>query len=675
LRSRHNLMDGRIKKLFTPITINSLNLKNRLMMAPMGLGYTQDSQVNDRIVDFFTARAKGGVGLIDVGACRIHELAGGPLFIGIDDDLYIPGLKRLADAVHPYGTKIIAQLYHPGSSVIGLPEGKQAISSSAVRSGFTGIVPRPLLEEEIPRVQRLYVEAAIRAQKAGWDGVDVIGAAGYLISQFLSPIRNLRKDRYGGSLENRMRFALEIVDRIRGEMGRDFPLFFKMAANEFMEGGNGLSEGKIFARELERTGVDCIITAGGWHETRIPQLPMSVPNGTWLYLASEIKKVVGIPVVACNQIRDYWMAEQVLRDGIADMVGMGRPLLADPELPNKTKSDRSTEINTCISCLQGCFGTPHKPHSVGCLVNPRTGRETHAKIVPTSRAKTVMVVGGGPAGMMAALTAAEKGHRVSLYEKRSALGGQLPMVAAPEDRRQFNRFKEYLTGQIRQKDIHVRLDTAVTPDDILASRPDAVIVATGAKIEAPSIPGVDLPHVCNAWDVLRDVVDVGEKIVVIGGGATGCETALHLAAKGCLSPEALHYLFLNDAEDVDTLKALVCRGVKQVTLIEMLPKIGRDIHMATRWSIINTLKRRGVRIIAGAEVTSIDKETVAIIRDGKAEAVDCDSVVLATGVSSDDTISDSIKDRIEEVYVIGDALEPRQVLDAVHEGFKVAGKL
>ncbi len=663
--------------LFSPITINGMTVRNRLFMAPMGLAYTNDSHINRRIIDFFAERAKGGVGLIDVGACRIHELAGGPVFIGLDDDAFIPGLKALTAEVHKHGAKIIPQLYHPGSSIhaVMMP-GKQPISSSPVRSPFSGQMPRPLSLDEIPGLQQSYVDAALRAKKAGFDGIDIIGAAGYLISQFLSPIRNLREDRYGGSFENRLRFALEIVEQTRAAVGKDFPIFFKMAVIEFMIGGHGLKEGQAVARELENAGVDGLIAAGGWHETRVPQIARCVPENTWLYLARKLKDVVRIPVITCNQIRDPRVAEEILQDGIADMVGMGRPFLADPHYANKAKEGRFSDINHCVSCLQGCFGTEDPLGGVTCLVNPGVGREYEIEIKPVERSKKVMIIGGGPAGLEAARILSLRGHEVSLHEQHGILGGQLPIAAAPRGREPFQRFANYLATQVEKQGVKVFLNSRMSVDEIVGARPDAVVLATGAVPVRPAIPGVDLPHVHQAWDVLMGRVPLGQKIVVVGGGPTGCEVALFLAEKGTLSPEALHYLFLQQAEDLETLRDLLTRGTKQVTLVEMLPKIGRGIGSATRWTVLSDLKRYGVRTITQATLKAIHKTDVLILREGVEERLPCDTVVLALGVQPQNQWEEQIRDRgIREVYVIGDAQKPRKALEAVREGFDVGMKI
>ena len=408
--------------LFSPIKINSMTLKNRIVMTAMHLGYTPKGEVTDRLIDFYTTRAKGGVGLVIVGGCPVDEYGGMPSMIAIHDDSCIAGLERLTSAVKSRGAKIAAQLYQAGrythSSMIG---GRKPFSSSAVRSKLTGETPRALELEEIPGVQDSFAEAALRAKRAGFDAVEVLGSAGYLISQFLSPITNLREDEYGGPLENRMRFGLEIIQKVRKAVGPEYPLFVRVAGNDFMEGGNTNREARLFAIEAEKAGVDLFNVTGGWHETRVPQLTMCVPRQGYVYLAQGIKSVVSVPVLASNRINDPHAGEEILRSGSADLVTMARGLLADPDLPNKAREGKSRLIYHCVACNQGCFDEIFSLRPATCLVNPVAGREGEVFVEPAKKAKRVLVIGGGVAGMKAACVAAERGHTVSLVEQTDRL--------------------------------------------------------------------------------------------------------------------------------------------------------------------------------------------------------------------------------------------------------------
>ena len=357
--------------LFSPITIRSMSLRNRIVMTAMHLGYTPASEVTDRLIAFYRARASGGAGLIIVGGCVIDEFGGMLGMIGIRDDCFIPGLEKLTAAVKGEGAGIAAQLYQAGrythSVMIG---GRKPFSSSAVRSRLTGETPRALELEEIPGVQDAFASAALRAKKAGFDAVEVLGSAGYLISQFLSPITNLREDRYGGPLENRMRFGLEVVEKVRRAVGPDYPILMRLAGNDFMPGSHTNREARIFAAEAEKAGIDLFNVTGGWHETRVPQLSTFVPRSAYVYLAQGVKSAVSVPVIASNRINDPQLAEDILREGQADLVTMARGLIADPELPNKAREGRTEEICRCIACNQGCFDSIFNLRSVTCLVNP-----------------------------------------------------------------------------------------------------------------------------------------------------------------------------------------------------------------------------------------------------------------------------------------------------------------
>jgi 2,4-dienoyl-CoA reductase (NADPH2) len=656
--------------LFSPIKINGMELKNRIVLTAMHLCYTPQGEVTDQLIDFYAARARGGVGFIIVGGCPIDEYGGMRSMVCIDDDRYLPGLERLTRAVKAEGAKIAAQLYQAGrythSSMIG---GLKPFSASAVRSRLTGETPRALELDEIPAVQDKFAEAALRAQKAGFDGVEVLGSAGYLISQFLSPLTNLREDKYGGSFENRMRFGLEVVEKVREVVGPDYPIVIRQAGNDFMKGGNTNREAKIFASELEKVGIDLFNVTGGWHETRVPQLTMFVPRKGFVYLAHGIKSAVSVPVLASNRVNDPYLAEEILRNGEADMVTMARGLLADPDLPNKVREGKADRIYHCIACNQGCFDHVFKNIPVTCLVNPRAGMEGEIEIAPAAQIKNVLVIGGGPAGMKAACTAAERGHQVTLAERDDQLGGQLLLNRNIPGREEMVSAATDLINNLRGLNVNVVLNREVDKHFIKETKPDVVVLASGARPVPPDIPGIDDPKVVTAWDVLSGDGHVGENVVIMGGNAVGLETALYLANQGTLSPEILHFLVANRAETWDTLETLINRGNKNVTVVEMMKKAGQDIGGSTRWTVMMELKRLGVTIITGARAVEIKREGIEIQKDQESSLLEADTVVIATGASSENRLVSEIGDAAPEFYIVGDAKEPRNALEAIKEGF------
>lgn len=660
-----------LKLLFTPIKVGKMELKNRIVMPAMHYLSSWEGLVLPHHTDYFVERAKGGAALIIIGGCTIDETSGAVNMLSVRDDKFIPGLSALAKAVQAQGAKIAAQLYHAGRySHSILMGGKRSVSSSPIRSRFTGETPRELSIPEIKQVQRNFALAAARIKRAGLDAVEVIASAGYLISQFLSPLVNRRKDEYGGDFESRMRFGLEVAQEVRREVGPDFPIIFRVAGNEFMEGGLANREAQIFSRELEKAGVDMINVTGGWHETRIPQITMGLPRGGFVYLAQGIKQSVSIPVMTCNRITDPCLADQILRDGQADLIGFARGLIADPELPNKARQGRYDEINYCIACNQGCFDPIFDQKPQTCLVNARAGAEGRLTVEPALRKKKIMVIGGGPAGMEAARVAALRGHEVCLYEKNEKLGGQIPLAAVPPGRREFLTFVSYLEKQMEKLKVTVHTRLEASPVHVEMEKPDAVIVATGAEPWVPEIKGMDRPSVVLAWDVLSGRVDTGKEVVIVGGGAVGLETALFLARKGTIDAETLYFLMFNRAEDFETLNSLLYRGLKKVMVVEMLKKLGQDIGISTRWTIIQDISRLGVRTMTNTRATEVTDKGLVVEREGNETFLSADTVVMAAGAKSVNALYEKIKDRVPEVYLIGDARTPRKALEAVAEGFQ-----
>jgi len=657
--------------LFSPIQIKTMVLKNRIVMTAMHLGYTPGGTVTDRLVDFYALRARGGAGLIIVGGCTIDPWAGMADMISIMDDTFLPGLEGLTRAVKAEGAAIVAQLYQAGryahSSMIG---GRKPFSASAVRSRFTGETPRALDIEEIPGVQDKFAEAALRAKKAGFDAVEILGSAGYLISQFFSPLTNLREDRYGGTFENRMRFGTQVVEKVRNAVGSRYPILMRLAGNDFMSGSNTNREARIFASELEKAGVDCFNVTGGWHETRIPQLTMHVPRKAFTYLAQGIRSAVSVPVIASNRINDPGLAEEVLKESQADLVTMARSLLADPDLPSKALQGKEHLIVHCIACNQGCFDRVFQREPVTCMVNPAAGMEKEFPVTPASKKKKVLIIGGGPAGMKAAVTASDRGHQVILVEKSSRLGGQLLLNEKIPGREEILLAAGDLEDNLKARPVEILLGKKADEAFIREASPDALVVATGATPLLPGIPGINHSKVVFAWDVLAGKATVGRRSIIVGGNAVGLETALYLAHKGTLSPEVLHFLMVNNAESPETIEELLNHGNKEVCVVEMTRKVGQDIGSSTRWTVMAELKRLGVKVITGAKAIEVTEVGLRIQKEARDQLLPADSVVIATGSKSENALA-SLKDLVPELHVIGDAKKPRNALEAIREGFLI----
>ena len=658
--------------LFETIMINKMEVKNRIYLPAMHLGMCVDFKVTDQIVEFYARRARGGAGLICVGFATVDELAGNSLNIGAHKDEYLPGLTRLAEGIKENGARAAIQLNHAGRYNFSFfLDGKQPVAPSPIASKFNREMPRELTVEDIHAIVDDYAAAAARVKTAGFDAIDVLVGTGYLISQFFSPLTNERKDEYGGCFENRMRFGLEVMQAVRKAVGPDFPLILRMNGNDFMPGGQGREELQQVAREFVAKGsVDALCINVGWHEARVPQIVTSVPRGVFAYMSRGIKEQVSVPVIASHRINDPEVARELIADDLCDMVAMGRSLIADPDLPVKAKAGREKEIVHCIACAQGCFDNLFKLKHVECLCNPEAGYETRALCKKTEKRKNIMVVGGGAAGMSAALAAARRGYRVTLYEAGDKLGGQLYLAAAPPGRAEFAELAKDMSTQIDLSDIEVRLGCRFDEKTLKEASPDAVILATGARPLTPPIPGVELSHVVQAWDVLTDSVHTGQRVVIIGGGAVGVETALFLAEKGTLSAEAVKFLLVNKAEDPETIFKLATRGTRDIVLLEMISKVGKDIGKTTRWGMLQELRRVGVRTDVETKALEITKEGVKVSSQQGEETLLADTVVLAAGSVSYNPLEAVLEKQGIEFRVVGDAGQVGLAFDAVHQGFR-----
>ncbi len=662
--------------LFEPIRINSLEVPNRLFMPAVHLNMARQGQITEQILDFYAERAKGGVGLITVGYATVDERSGGPGNIGAHDDAFIPGLKRLAEVIHHHGSLAGVQLNHAGrynpSSFMG---GRPPLAPSPLPSLLTRETPHELTQDEIRGLIEAFAAAAERVQRAGFDAVEVLAGTGYLISEFLSPVTNQREDEWGGSFENRMRFGLEVVRAVRTSVGDSFPLMVRINGNEMVPGGLTPEDLRRFARELETAGADAFNVNAGWHEARVPQITAEVPRGAFAYLARGIRETVGVPVIASHRISTPRLARDLIVSGVCDAVAMARALIADPRLPEKARLGREDEVLHCVACAQGCFDALFEGRPVTCLCNPRAGHEAETEILPSDRRLAVMVVGGGAAGLSAAAAAAERGHRVTLYEASDRLGGQLLLAGTPPGREEFLELAHDLERQATARGIGVVLNRTADADLVTAERPDRVLLATGARPTRPSIPGSKQQHVVQAWDVLSGRVATGRRVVVIGAGAVGVETALYLAERGTLSGDTLKFLLLHHADSPERLIEEATRGTVEVTVVEMLASAGTDIGRTTRRAMLTGLKRDRVRILTGAVAREITASTVVIDRHGDRQELPTDTVVLAAGAASYNPLQEALEELGVAVQVIGDADTIGNAYHAIHQGFNVGRRV
>ncbi|MDR1320974.1 MAG: FAD-dependent oxidoreductase [Gracilibacteraceae bacterium] len=663
-----------LKRIFEPITINGLTLKNRLVMPAIHHLYTPEGYATERFNEYYWERAEGGVGLLIVGAIQFHRLGGGRMMMRLDDDRFIPGYKEFTDGVHQRDCKVAAQLYHAGryTRLEALPEGEKPRGPSAVYSNFSKAMPQEMTVAEIKDTVEAWAAGAVRAQKAGFDAVEIIACGGYLITQFLSPLTNLRTDEYGGSVENRRRFPLEVIQAVRQAVGPNFPVFVRVAGNDFVKGSNTNTEIVEFAPQIEKAGADLLNVTGGWHESNVPQITADLPRAGYTYLAAAIKKVVAIPVIASNRLNDPIKAEETLALGRSDLINLGRTLIADPEWCNKAKEGRSDEIRRCVGCNQRCLASTFFGSPVACLINGRAGREYLFKDkkgkAPVS--KNILVVGGGPGGCEFAIRAAERGHTVTLWERSDKIGGQLQTVAAPPSKYEFAHLAEYYRRVLEVSGVNLVLGKTATADEVLKNKFDVVAVAAGSTERTLHLPGAkgQIP-VYRASQVLLEEVMPGKNVVVIGGGSVGCEVAQFLARKGAASEELIYFLMQHRAETTEKIYSLMDTSDRNVSIVEILKKIGRGFEPGTDWPLKLDLKRLGVKQYASSEVISVNKDTVILRTKTDAgeetKEIPCDAIVVAVGYQSENTLFEELKDKHPAVYNIGDSSAVGKISDAV----------
>lgn len=637
-------MTEKYPHLFSPLTLHTMTLKNRVVMPPMCTNFaTIGGAVTDRLMDYYAARARGGVGLINVEFAYVHP--GGKVFehmLGIYDDKLIPGLRRLTDSVHRGGAKIVIQIAHGGRRAHSDTTGSTLVAPSPIPR-LNGETPKELSPEEIQELIQAFILAARRAKQTGFDGVMIHMAHGYLIQQFLSPFSNARTDRYGGDLEGRARFGLEILKGIRKELGGDYPITCRLCGDEFIKEGFDLVQSIQVAKMLEANGVNAIEVSAGTHETGyLITAPPYYPMGFLSPLSEGIKKEVGIPVGIVGRIHTPELAENLLEQGKADLIAVGRGLIADPEWPKKAQEGRPETICPCISCNQGCSDRMYFQQDISCTVNPCAGRESTFPVEPAGKKKKVLILGGGPAGLEAARVAAMRGHAVQLHEKEKELGGQLNIASVPPAKEEMKKFKEFLLREIEALPIkvtHGKLDAKA----IKSLSPDFVVVAVGGRPIKMEGQGFKDGKVVSAWDVLSRKNRVGRRVAMIGGGQVGLETAHFLLEEG-----------------------------KEITVLEMLKRVGQDMSPRARKMVLEKLIQGGAEILTESKALSVNQGEVVYDRAGLVGRIKgLDSIVIATGTAPQEAGVQGLERSKIPFRRVGDASGPRKLFDAIHEGFQV----
>lgn len=667
------------KKLFSPITINGMTLKNRLIMPAIHHSYTPKGVATERFIQYYWRRAEGGVGLIIVGGCVIDNYRGYKDIMSLESDEYISGYKEFTDGIHERGCKIAVQLMHTGrygrSKYITGDD--SAIAPSAVYSKYTKETPRAMTIEEIKNTIKHWVDAAVRAKKAGFDAVEIIGSAGYLISQFLSPITNLREDEYGESFENRTRFPLEVIGAVRQAVGGFYPVFIRVAGNDFVEGGNTNEDCVAFCKLAEKTGVDMINITGGWHETVIPQLSGDTPRGAFAYLAEKVKDSVDIAVMSSNRFNDPRVAEKVLALKQADLIGVGRTLIADPDWPNKAKEEREDEIRRCVACNQGCLARMFFDKPIECLVNGYAGREYLFLDKEPKQTNKLLVVGAGAAGCEFAIRAAQRGHSVILWERSDFIGGQLKLVAAPPSKNEFNNLPRYFGAMLKKAGVVVLLNKEATAREIETSNFDEVILATGVTPSKLQLPGDGRIPMYTAVDILDGKYMAGRNVVLIGGGSVGCETATYLTHEGSLSEKQLYFMLSQKSEKVNMILDMLNTSRRNVSIVD-IAKIGAGFDPGCGWPVMKDLRRLGVKQYSLSKVLDIRDEKVFIettnkkTREVSNVEIPCDTIIMAVGSKSNTALYDELKNGSKHIHNIGDSSKVGKILDAIRQADDLA---
>ncbi|MCX7983152.1 MAG: FAD-dependent oxidoreductase [Syntrophales bacterium] len=642
-----------LKHVFSPITVKSLTLSNRVVMPPMGTNLgNADGTVSEENIAYMKRRAQGGPGLIITEITGVHpDGVVSPHQLGAYDDRFIPGLAKLAQVAHEAGVKIAMQIHHCGRESVYLLRAGRAMAPSAIPSIVFRGTPREMTIDDIKEAIASFGQAARRAKEAGFDAVEIHCAHGYLLTQFLSALSNQRADEYGGkTLKERSRFVLEVIREVRRQVGPDFPVSVRISAEESIRNGYTVEDMQTILPDMVEAGADIIHASFGTHGSPagITQAPAEYEPGFNVWLARKIKEVVNVPVIAVGRFTLPSQAEEVLARGDADLVAFGRQFLADPDFLIKAREGREEDIRQCIACNQGCIEREILGEgNIRCSINPETGQETVYPTTPSRNPKNVWVIGGGPAGLIAASEAHRLGHKVILWEKNKSLGGQIRYAQIPPHKEIYGRWIDWQIDQVRKMGIEIKTGIEVDEGLIREGKPDFVIVATGGEKIIPPIPGIERDLVCDAWQVLEGKVRPTGHVIVMGGALVGMETADFLSEKGV-----------------------------QVTILEMLERSPVLKITSHGYMLHKRLRDKNCNLIFGAKVIAIGDRAVEVeTAEGKKTIAPVDKVVVAVGLKPKDDLKYALERLGIPFAVVGDAKAPRRIIEAVEEGARAAWSL
>ena len=667
--------------MLKPLDLGFTTLKNRVLMGSMHVGLEEVPNGFARMAAFYAERARGDVGLIVTGGIAPNERArpmkGGAM---LTTEAEAEHHRVVTDAVHQAGGKIAMQILHFGRYSYQ----KDLVAPSALQAPINPFTPHALSTEEVAQTVDDFARCAGLAQHAGYDGVEIMGSEGYLINEFIAARTNQRDDEWGGSYENRMRFPVEIVRRVRERVGPNFIIIYRLSALDLVEGGSTLDEVIQLAKAVEAAGATIINTGIGWHEARIPTIATKVPRAAFAWVTQRLKGHVGIPLVATNRINTPEVAEQLLADGFCDMVSMARPFLADPNFVRKAAEGRADEINTCIGCNQACLDHTFGGKITSCLVNPRACHETELVIAPTAKPKRIAVVGAGPAGLSFAVTAAERGHTVELFDSASEIGGQFNIAKKVPGKEEFYETLRYFDRQLALRGVKVSLNTRVTADALKVEGFDEVVLATGVTPRTPDIDGVNHPKVMSYLAVLRDNKPVGKSVAVIGAGGIGFDVSEYLTHSGT-SPSVDAPKFFAEwgidtgyAQAGGIQPAQVHASPRKVHLLQRKEsKVGDQLGKTTGWIHRTSLKAKRVGMTPGVQYEKIDDAGLHIRVGDQAQVIAVDNIILCAGQEPQRELYGALQAAGCSVHLIGgaDVAAELDAKRAIDQGTRLAATI